>query len=171
MKAHPDSWPHRTRGVRQAAHSEPLNMRFHRYSPFQMFAHRTRIWLFAISIVIFLTSGALGQEGLIHRPPDTTFTLRDNGRFGPPFFMPPTPFLLAPAKSELEFSDFLRQSLFQADRKSQQLDQNFMTLQCLWQDEVVRGNQYQTLTEIVGAVEAGAVTYLAFRHLKRYGLK
>jgi hypothetical protein len=135
-----------------------------------MIGPRTRIFLLAFTTILTLNCGASGQEILWYPPPDTTFMLRENPGFES-FSIRPPPFLVTPATSELGFSEFLRQSLFQMKQPDGQPDQNFMTLQWIWRDEVARGSKYETLYDIVGAVEFGAVTYLAYRHLKRYGLK
>jgi hypothetical protein len=132
---------------------------------------RARIWLIAISVVIALTNGALGQENSIQRPPDTTFRLMEDYPMKSPYFGPALPFLFTPAKSDLEISAFLRQTLIQENAPGQPLEQNLTTLQWMWRGEVSRGDENQTLREIVGAVELGAVSYFAYRHLKRYGLK
>ena len=134
-------------------------------------ARRARPWWFTLVTVLALASAAIGQVHPDFLPPDTTFAPRERSGFRP-FFPGPTPqFLLTPSSDELDFSNFLRQSLFPAGRPGGASDQNFATLQWIWRDEVVRGGRYRTLTEIVGAVELGAVGYLAYRHLKRYGLK
>lgn len=132
---------------------------------------RARIWLIAISVVIALTNGALGQENILQRPPDTTFRMMEDYPMKSPYFSPALPFLFTPAKSDLEISAFLRQTLIQENAPGQPLEQNLTTLQWMWRGEVSRGDENQTLREIVGAVELGAVSYFAYRHLKRYGLK
>jgi hypothetical protein len=130
-----------------------------------------RIFLLAITTILTLTCGAHGQEISWDLPPDTTFMLRENFGFEPFSVGPTPPFMMTPATSDLGFSEFLRQSLFQVNQPGGGPDQNLMTLQWIWRDEVARGSKYETLRDIVGAVEVGAVTYLAYRHLKRYGLK
>jgi hypothetical protein len=146
-------------------------MRISPHIAFSTFGRRFRLYLLVISTISTLNSRGLGQEIIVFRPPDTSFSLRQNAAFEPLFLRPTLPFLLTPTKSELDFPEFLQQSLFQVNQTGGQFDQNLTTLQWMWRDELVRGSQDELWRDIVGAVEAGAVTYLAYRHLKRYGLK
>jgi hypothetical protein len=41
----------------------------------------------------------------------------------------------------------------------------------IWKKELIRQNEYKTLRTILGSVQIGGVAYMAYLHIKKYGLK
>lgn len=127
------------------------------------------IAMIAAAIALHLT--AAGQSKEVAPRPDSEKAGPGAFRFEPHFIQPTLQFLLDPAAVVPGDPMLLRQSLFQPGGPGRDLDQNISTLRWMWTDEVSRGKEYQTLWNIVGAVEAGAVGYLAYRHISKYGIK
>jgi len=132
---------------------------------------RGRTWLFALLTVITVACSASGQENHDKHVGDTSFTPLRYPAPGVSFRNPMYPSLSNPPMLEIEFSIFLRQSLTQVGPVGRGSFQNVSTIQSIWKDELTRQNKYLTLRNILGAVQVGAVAYLAYRHLSRYGLK
>ena len=132
---------------------------------------RVRLLLAAGLIVAALDPPSEAQTKETVPLPDTSMHRVESFRLEPLFLRPTLPFLLSPAAGGAGDAILLRQSLFQAGTPGRDLERNLSTMHGMWSAEVLRGKEYQTLWNIVGAVEAGAVGYLAYRHIKRYGLK
>jgi hypothetical protein len=133
--------------------------------------YRRRLRLLVLPLIVAVACGAFGQESRHDRIDDTSFVpLRFDGP-GLSIHRAMSPALTNPGFGGSNFSIFLRQSLNQASPLSRDIFQSSNTLQSIWKDELARQNKYMTLRNILGAVEAGAVGYLAYQHLKRYGLK
>jgi hypothetical protein len=132
---------------------------------------RGRGWFFALSTIVAVTCGAFGQESRDHRIEDSfSAPLRYSG-LGLSVRRPLPPTLPNTAPGRMDFSLFLRQSLTGVNLLSREPSLNGSAIQSFWKDELTRQNKYQTLTNILGVVEAGAVAYMAYEHLRRYGLK
>lgn len=66
---------------------------------------------------------------------------------------------------------FLSQSLTSPlPSLSSQLQQN-LSITSTWKNELLKQEEYKTLRTIIGSVEMGGVAYLAYLHMKKYGLK
>jgi hypothetical protein len=132
---------------------------------------RGRTWLFALSAIVIVAWSAYAQENRGHRIGDTSYVpLRYTGP-GLSIRKPVHPSLPTPATGGLDFAMFMRQSLIQSSPLSPEAFHYAAGIESMWKDELTRQNEYQTLWNIVGAIETGAVGYLAYRHLARYGLK
>jgi hypothetical protein len=123
-----------------------------------------------ISILILLFIFALvanGQEQKISK--DTAATeIR--------FFDPQLPFvkpeLTLPPSLELMSSnyspEYLRYSLTAPISLTEKATNE---IQGIWQRELAQQNEYRTLKTILSSVQMGAVTYLLYEHIHKYGLK
>jgi hypothetical protein len=49
--------------------------------------------------------------------------------------------------------------------------QQKLTLASCWRNELSRQREYDTFRMILGSIEAGGAAYLAYKHIKKYGLK
>jgi hypothetical protein len=45
-----------------------------------------------------------------------------------------------------------------------------LSIQTMWQNALRSDQEYQTLWTILGSIEMGGVAYIAYRHIKKYGL-
>jgi hypothetical protein len=136
-----------------------------------MIRSRQRLSLLLLLAIVIVACGASGQGKGDGRNDDSSYVpLRYSGP-GLSIRRPIYPPLPTPAMGGLDFTSFLRRSLTQASPLSREAFQNGYTVESMWKDELRRQNEYQTLWNIVGAVEAGAVGYLGYRHLARHGLK
>ena len=66
---------------------------------------------------------------------------------------------------------FLRQSLASPMLSLSWESQPDFGIASAWKDEVLKQKEYKTLRTILGSIQAGGVAYLAYRHIKKYGLK
>ena len=46
-----------------------------------------------------------------------------------------------------------------------------LSLTSCWRDDLAKQQEYQTFRMILGSIEAGGAAYLAYKHIKKYGLK
>jgi hypothetical protein len=46
-----------------------------------------------------------------------------------------------------------------------------LSLASCWRDDLAKQQEYQTFRMILGSIEAGGAAYLAYKHIKKYGLK
>ena len=69
------------------------------------------------------------------------------------------------------FPGFLRQSLASPSLSLSWESQQDFGIASAWKNEVLKQQEYKTLRTILGSIQAGGVAYLAYRHIKKYGLK
>jgi hypothetical protein len=67
-------------------------------------------------------------------------------------------------------SGFLRLSLA-TPMPSPWDSQQKLSLATCWRQDLGRQQEYQTFRMILGSLEAGGAAYLAYKHIKKYGLK
>jgi hypothetical protein len=46
-----------------------------------------------------------------------------------------------------------------------------LSLASCWRDDLAKQQEYQTFRMILGSIEMGGAAYLAYKHIKKYGLK
>ena len=69
------------------------------------------------------------------------------------------------------FPGFLRQSLASPAPSLFMKSQQNVGIASVWKNDVLKQQENRTLMTILGSIQAGAVAYLAYKHIKEYGLK
>ena len=66
---------------------------------------------------------------------------------------------------------FLRLSLAQPMQSYSWDSQQRLSLASCWREDVLRQQEYDSFKMILGTLETGGAAYLAYKHLRKYGLK
>ena len=69
------------------------------------------------------------------------------------------------------FPGFLRQSLASPLPSLLWESRQDFGIASAWKNEVLKQEEYKTLKTILGSIQAGGAAYLAYRYVKKYGLK
>jgi hypothetical protein len=93
-----------------------------------------------------------------------------------PIFMSDRPLQLLPLSLELAATPgYYKSIIFQSDAASpyffSRREVEVMDLATPWKLQLARENEHRTLYTILGAVQAGGVAYLAYKHIQKYGWK
>ena len=120
------------------------------------------------SIFLYYAAKVYGQEQKVK---DSTLTIRqfDNSEFS----LGRTNYLLSPSLRLTlgEYPDLLSQpQVIPLSSISWSMNTN-SSIESIWKQELIRQNEYRTLKTIVSSVQIGGVAYLAYLHIKKYGLK
>ncbi|MGD1043912.1 MAG: hypothetical protein ABR936_01155 [Bacteroidota bacterium] len=124
-----------------------------------------------IFLIFTFIHPANGQEQKSVQQQDTSIK---RSRFYDPELFLVKPALIIPhsyGDTQVNFSDFLHQSLTVPMPPFSWTYKTKIDLQSAWKQELTKQEEYRTLRTILGSIEMGGVAYLAYLHLKKYGLK
>ena len=132
-----------------------------------------KISLAVLSLVFVVAFSAAAQEQRRENIVDTT---AHGVRTAASALMFEQPMQLLPLSMELAVTpDYFKRMAFQSTAGDPYFfskhELGTMDLAMPWKLELARQNEHKLWYEVLGAIEAGGVAYLAYDHIKRYGWK